>query len=464
MSLPGRLKRLVPPTLRRQYHHLLALAASVVYGQPSRHLIVVAVTGTDGKTTTASLIADVLRSSGAKVGLSSSAIFQVGDQRWLNESHLTMPGRFKLHKLLRQMVTAGCRYAVIEVSSEGLTQYRQAGIDVDVAVITNVTPEHIEAHGTFEAYRQTKGLLFSSIIRGGDKHLFGQVIPKVTVVNLDDPSHDYFLKFWAEHHFGTTLQDHQGKTAVGEKLTVIAGREAQPSVLGMQFAVDGQQCELPLPGEYNVRNALQAIAVGRALGIGWSTIRNGLARANSIPGRAQSVITRKPWRVMVDYALTPAALEQFYRSLQADGAQRIIAVFGAAGGGRDTWKRPELGKIAAAFCDQIILTTDDPYDEDPAYIAAAISAGIPAEHAHKVEIILDRREAIKQAMSEAQAGDVIAITGMGSETSMMVRGQQVEWSDAKVVKELLADSKKHPASFDDGVKQIMTDSVDEAGE
>lgn len=436
-AMLGKVKGLVPSAFRRQYHHVLALLASWMYGLPSRHLIVVGVTGTDGKTTTASLIADVLGASGAAVGLSTSAIIQIGSHRWLNESHLTMPGRFQLQKLLRAMVDAGCRYAVIEVSSEGLVQHRQAGIDFDVAVITNLSPEHIEAHGSFEAYRRAKGLLFTSIIRGGDKHLFGQVIPKVTVVNLDDPAHDYFLKFWAEQHYGTTMSEQLPPTANGEKMTIIAGRGVETTSSQSIFSVDGHQLTVPLPGLVNIRNALQAIAVGRVFGVEWPAIVRGLAKTKPVPGRTEEIPTGKPWRVVVDYALTPIALEQLYQTLKASGANRIIAIFGAAGGGRDRWKRPELGKIAAQYCNQIILTTDDPYDEQPAAIAAAIAAGVSEADKHKLETLLDRREAIRHAMSLAQPGDVIVITGMGSETSMMVKGKKVEWSDAQTVRELL---------------------------
>ncbi len=439
MPALGTLKRLAPPTIRRQYHHLLALLAGWRYGRPSRHIIVVGVTGTDGKTTTASLIADVLGASGAPVGLSTSAVFQIGEQRWLNESHLTMPDPFQLQRLLRRMVQAGCRYAVVEASSEGLVQYRHTGVDFDVAVITNLTPEHIKTHGSFEAYRQAKGLLFTSIIRSGDKHLFGAAIPKVTVVNLDDASHDYYLKFWAEKHYGTTLSHHRTIADAEGKMTVIAGSGARPRADGMMFTVDGRDFTLPLSGEYNVRNALQAIAVGRALGLEWEAIVKGLASAQAVPGRSEEIATGRPWRVVVDYALTPAALEQFYQSLKSDGAKRIIAVFGAAGGGRDAWKRPELGKIAARYCAKIILTTDDPYDEDPQQICATIYDGLPVDQQGKAEIILDRKKAIHHAMKLAQPGDVIAVTGMGSETSMMVKGKKVEWSDAETVRKMLSN-------------------------
>lgn len=436
MNVLRRLKALVPKPMRSQFHRVVALLASARFGHPSRHLVVIGVTGTDGKTTTASLIADVLQSSGHPVGLSTSAIFQVGDRRWTNESHLTMPGRFALQRLLRQMVDAGCRYAVVEVSSEGLAQYRHSGIDFDVAVVTNVTPEHIEAHGSFEAYRAAKGMLFRSIIRGGDKRFDGRTIPKVTVVNLDDPSHEYFLKFWAEAHYGTALQPHAHPDQVAEgKLTMLIPTTLETRDDGNAFNLDGHQLSVPLPGRYNASNALQAVAVGLALGLDWGRIATGLRRARPIPGRGEEIVSDRGWRVTVDYALTPNALDRFYASLHERGARRIIGVFGAAGGGRDTWKRPELGKIAAKHCDRIILTTDDPYDEDPAAIAVAILAGVPETERGNVETVLDRRQAIKRAMELAQPGDVIALTGMGSETSMMVKGQQVPWNDVQVVRE-----------------------------
>lgn len=435
----GLLKRLVPPTFRRQYHHLIALVASLVYRFPSRHLIVVGVTGTDGKTTTASLIADVLGAGGEAVGLSSSAMMQVGPRRWLNETHQTMPGRFQLQRLLRQMVNAGCHYAVIEVSSEGTVQYRHSGIDFDVAVITNLTPEHLEAHGSFESYRKAKGLLFTSIIRGGDKHLFGRIIPKATVVNLDDESHDYFLKFWAEAHYGTSLRGHESEQLPsGDKLTVIAAEQSASTATNATFRIDGRLFVVPLPGLYNIQNALQAIAVGRALGLEWPMITAGLEQAHPVPGRGESIDSGRGWRAIVDYALTPNALEQLLQSLRHDGAKRIIAVLGAAGGGRDTWKRPKLGAIAARYADRIILTTDDPYDESPAAIAAAIAAGVPESEREKLETILDRRLAIRRAIAVAQPGDVVTITGMGSETSMMVGRHSRPWNDAAVVKEELA--------------------------
>lgn len=434
----GFIKRLIPRRARATYHRWLALAATLWYGRPSRHLIVIGITGTDGKTTTAMMLASILQAAGHRVGLSSSLFFQVAEHRWANETHMTMPGRFALQRLLRQMVRAHCRYAIVEVSSEGLLQHRHAGIDFDLAMITNISPEHLKSHGTFENYRSSKGRLFGKIIKGNDKAMDGETVKKATIVNLDDPEVAYFLKFWAEERHGVTLSaapevPMQSK----EKLRIWTAGDIVTEAHGSRFRVDGQNVSVPIPGRYNILNALEAIAAAAVLRIPWASRVKGIADLQHLPGRFEEITTGKPWRVVVDYAVTPKALESFYQALQGSGATGIISVFGAAGGGRDTWKRPELGKIAAKYCRKIILTTDDPYNDDPQQIAEAIRAGVPEDKRQNVEIVVDRREAIKRAMSVAQTGDAIAITGMGAETSMMVKGKKMTWNDAKVVKELI---------------------------
>lgn len=437
MSGPLQLiRRWAPRSWFRLYHRLLATVAAFVYGRPSRHLIVIGITGTDGKTTTASLLAETLTVAGKKVALSSSVYRSIAGKRWLNETHMTMPGRFALQRWLRDARRAGCQYAVIEVSSEGLLQHRHRGIDFDGAVITNLTPEHLKTHGSFEAYRNAKGRLFAQIIRSGDKHLPSQSVPKFSLVNLDDPSAEYFLKFWAEEHHGFTLEPSLDvKHRFEKKVTIWKGETVQLQPESSTFVVDGHALTLPLPGKYNVANALAAVATARILGIDWAPIIEGLQKFSGIPGRFEVIPLPNGAKAIIDYALTPAAVEQLYQTIQNGGAKRLITVFGAAGGGRDSWKRPELGAIAARFADQIILTTDDPYDESPAVIAEAIAAGIPADRRQIVQTILDRRGAIQAAIAMAQPGDVIAITGMGAETSMMVKGRQVPWNDATVVRE-----------------------------
>lgn len=426
------LRRLMKPAWRRPYHLLLAWLAVWRYGFPSRRLTVIAVTGTDGKTTTATLLAATL---GPAAGLSSTVFFRVGDKQWLNESHMTMPGRFQLQRLLRQMVNAGGKYAVIEVSSEGLAQGRLAGIDVDVAILTNITPEHIQSHGSFEKYQAAKLMLFQSLARSHRKIINGQVIPKMVVVNGQDPAAEIFLGVVADRKIATLVAG-QAPTVQGAEL--VTATDVQSAAASSSFTVYGQRYTTHLPGKYNVANALQAVAVAQALDVPAAQIQSGLATVRHIPGRFEVIDAGNGRNVIIDYALTPAALRTFYQAVRARGGKKIIAVFGAAGGGRDAWKRPELGKIAAELTDVIIITTDDPFDEDPRQIADTIKQGVPIVDQKKVEIVLDRRRAIARALELAQPGDVIALTGMGSETSINIRGgKQIAWNDADVVHRVL---------------------------
>lgn len=430
-----RLKKLLPKWAVNEYHLLLAHLAALLYGHPSRRLVVIGVTGTDGKTTTSWMIAQLLKASGVKVGLSSTVMTMIGDRTTLNESHMTMPGRFTLQRQLADMVKAGCTYAVIEMSSQGLAQNRHIGIDIDCAVITNLTPEHIEAHGGFEAYRRAKGILFGQIVRGGDKHVAAATVKKVTVVNLDDPHAEYFFSFWAEEHHGVSLKAApEIPLKLKEKTQIWQGSNVHPVGEGMSFTVNGVNATVPYPGEYNVHNAMEAVAVATAYGVPMEKCVGALATMPPLPGRAERIALPNGGVAVIDYAVTPVALESFYKTLKAEGAKNIIGVFGAAGGGRDHWKRPELGRIAAEYCSEIILTTEDPDDENPQEIADAILAGMSDVGRAKTKIVLDRGEAIKQGIGHAVAGTVVAITGMGSETSMIVKGKKVGWSDVGAVK------------------------------
>lgn len=429
------IKKMLPTGAVRQYHAALARLAAWRYGHPSRRMVVIGVTGTDGKTTTSWMIAQVLKASGAKVGLSSTVMTMISDRVALNESHMTMPGRFRLQRQLAAMVKAECRYVVIEMSSQGLAQNRHLGIDVDCAVITNLTPEHIEAHGSFEAYRQAKGVLFGQVMRGGDKHIDGRAVKKITVVNLDDPSAEYFFKFWAEEHHGVSLKAApEIPLKLKEKTHLWQASHVRPGGEGMKFSVNGENVTLPYPGEYNVYNALEAIAVASAYGVPLEKSVAALATILPIPGRAERIHLPNGGVAMIDYAVTPVALESLYRTLKNEGTKKIIGVFGAAGGGRDHWKRPELGRIAEQYCAEIILTTEDPDNENPQEIAEAIMAGMTDAGRAKTTIVLDRGRAIKQGIEHAERGTVVAITGMGSETSMIVKGKMVKWSDVETVK------------------------------
>ena len=388
------LRKIIPSFLISWYHFCLAFLGAVLYGFPSRKLKVIGVTGTNGKTTVVNLTAGILKEAGFKAASLSSIKFKIGDKEQPNTLKMTMPGRLKLQKFLRQAVSASCQYAVIEVTSEGIKQHRHCFIDFKTAVFTNLTPEHIESHGSFEKYKEAKGKLF-------------QAAKEIHIINGDDPNARYFMQFLASKKIIYGLKD---KKLLPEAMQLL--------------------------GEFNIYNALAAIQVGLSQGIDLAVCQRAVAKTEKIPGRMEKVV-EKPFTVVVDYAHTPDALEKVYKTL----AGRKICVLGACGGSRDKWKRPELGRIACQYCDEVVLTNEDPYDENPQEILDQIESG--CSQASKVQKILDRKEAIKKALSSAGPGDTVIITGKGSEVWMCVAGnKKMPWDDRKTVKEEFAKLKK----------------------
>jgi len=432
------IKKLIPKFLLGWYHKSLALLGAILYGQPSRKLIVIGVTGTKGKSTVVYLISKILEEAGYKVGVSSTILFKIADKEWANETKQTMPGRFKLQKFLGRMVNTGCQYVIIETSSEGILQSRHLGIDYDVAVFTNLSPEHIEAHGSYEKYKQAKGELFKGLEKPV-KMINGQKINKVSVINLDDKEADYFLGFEADEKFGFSLKNNEPRTMNQEHLTFAEGVKIAST--GANFKVNNINFYLKLLGEFNLYNALAAITVGLSQKVDLMIIKKSLEKIKGIPGRLEEIENSKGFKIFVDYAHEPKGLEEVYKTIKLFSPKKIISVLGSQGGGRDKAKRPILGKLAGQYTDYVIVTNEDPYDEDPQKIIDDVFTGVT--QAGKIENqncfrILERREAIKKSLSLAQTGDVVIITGKGSETVMAVTGgQKIPWNDRKVVKELL---------------------------
>ncbi len=386
------IKKFIPSFLLSWYHFLLAFLGAVFYSFPSRQLKVIGVTGTNGKTTTTEMISRVLEEAGHKTAVMNSIKFKIGEEEELNVLKMTMPGRFKVQKFLRQAVNNRCQYAVLEVTSEGIKQHRHQFIDFHVAVFTNLSPEHIEVHGGFENYKKTKGKLF-------------QNTKNIHVINIDDKNAEYFLQFPADkkYSYGLTHGDINAKNT---------------------------HFKLKLIGDFNIDNALAAICVGLSQRISLEICQKAIEKAEGIPGRMEEVIPQ-PFKVFVDYAFTPNALEKVYQTLKPQN-KKMICVLGACGGGRDKWKRPELGKLAAKYCNEIIVTNEDPYDENPMEIIEQVVKGTDGQ----AKKILDRREAIKEALEVAQAGDTIVITGKGCEPWLVeARGKKIPWDDRKVVRE-----------------------------
>ncbi len=384
-------KKLVPQLLLDLYHQFWPFLGALIYGFPKRKIKVIGVTGTTGKTTVVHMISDILEKAGYRVASISSLRFKIGDREWKNMLKMTMPGRMKVQKFLRDAIRAGCEYAVVEVTSEGIKQARHKFIEFDLAVFTNLKPEHIERHGGFESYKRAKGELFK--------------IAKSAVINLDDENAGYFANLCQGKKYGYNIKSNE------------------------------LHLKIHLPGEFNLSNALAAASACLAQGVDSGVIKQALENFKGVPGRME-IVVQKPFTVIVDYAHTPDALQKVYKTIKES---RMICVLGAAGGGRDKWKRPEMGKIAAQYCDRIILTDEDPYDEKPEEILDDIEGGMTSYQlpVTSYERIIDRRAAIKKALQLAKPNDVVIITGKGAEPLMMTKDGAISWDDREIVREVI---------------------------
>lgn len=418
------IKRCIPsPVLERirpPYHYLLAYLGDLKYGHPSKDITVIAVTGTKGKSTVTELITAILEADGKKVASLSTIQFKIGDTVRRNLFKMTLPGRFFLQKFLRDAVDAQCEYAIVEMTSEGARQFRHKFIELNALVFTNLTPEHIESHGSFKKYKLAK-LEIAKQLEVSAKQ------PRYIVANTDDEHGQEFLNSNVEEKLPYGLSN--------LKLYTL-----HKDGIGLIFA-DGNEemtIRVPLVGLFNVYNTLAAITLTRALGVSLTTIETALRSLPPIRGRVEHFFSPKdaPKQVtaVVDYAHTCDSLEQLYKAFK-DVPK--VCVLGNTGGGRDTWKRPEMASIAEQYCDRIILTNEDPYDEDPRKIVEEMAKGIIDQS--KLEIIMDRRLAIKTALQEAVAGGYVLISGKGTDPYIMgPHNTKQVWSDADVVQEELS--------------------------
>ncbi len=437
-------KYIIPKSLYKAgqpiYHWLLGFLGALFYGFPSKKLFVIGVTGTKGKTTTCNLIAQILNYTGIKTGMVTTVNFRIGKKEWLNETKQTMLGRFQLQKLIAQMVEEKCKYAVVETSSEGILQHRHQFIDYNVAVFTNLSPEHIERHGGFENYRAAKIKLFKKVAKKENG---------IGVYNLDDENSGYFLepKISKQYVHTLRLSDHLGQIGNLNRVTDI-----EISTRGTRFSFNGEKFEMPLIGEFNVYNAAAAISAVRALNVPMGTIRKALLKVQPPPGRLEMVDKGQKFTVIVDYAHEPSSLETIYKTIHNSKFiihnSKLICLLGAQGGGRDKWKRPEMGKIAGKYCDKIILTNEDPYDENPLQIINDIESGFLQMANGKWQSeknywkIIDRREAIKKALSLAKKGDVVILTGKGGERWMCIENEnKIPWDERKIVEEIITEQR-----------------------
>lgn len=403
----------------------LALVASRFYGHPSRKLAMVGVTGTNGKTTTTYLVESVLRHAGHQVGLIGTIGYHCDGVQM--EAARTTPESCDLQALLERMACMGADSVVMEVSSHALALHRVDSCEFDVAVFTNLTQDHLDFHGTMEAYRSAKLSLFERLGVGSTK-----TMEKAAVVNLDDPAADLFL----------------GASRV-TRYTYSVQRPADLSATDIRMGPDGIQCRLqtpwgatairsPLLGRYNLSNILAAAATGLHLGVDLPAVADGIAALRHVPGRCERVEEGQEFSVMVDYAHTPDALRRVLQMARQCCPGRLIVLFGC-GGDRDRGKRPVMGEAALQLADFTVITSDNPRSEDPHQIIEEVEIGAKKVwgHGKGYVTILDRGMAIREALSLAGRGDMVMIAGKGHEAYQILRDRTIPFDDRQVAREAL---------------------------
>lgn len=434
MSIKSKIKKLIPEQCISFYHLALAAFGCFYYGWPSKKIVIIGITGTKGKTSAANFIWSVLTAGGYKTGLVGTANIRIGEKEFLNTYHMTMPGRFILQRILKQMADAGCTHCIVETTSEGIKQWRHYGIFYDIAIFTNLTPEHLQAHGgDFLKYKEAKGRLFSALEKNGTKNISGKEIKKIIIANSDNEHSDFYLGFSSDEKFTYGL---------GSGADFIANNVKNISD-GLEFSVGNENFKINILGKFNVYNALPALVIGKVFDIPYNKIHEGFRNLKVIPGRMEKLDEGQSFLVFVDYAHEKEGMNAVLdtaRELVSQNNGRIIVLLGAEGGGRDKVKRPILGEIAANKADFVVVSNVDPYEDDPKEICEDIA--IAAERFGKIRgqnlfVIEDRREGIKKAISLASQNDVVLITGKGCEQSIVIGGKRYPWDDRVVVREEL---------------------------
>ncbi len=407
----------------------LAYLAAAWHDHPARRLKVIGVTGTDGKTTTSALITSILESAGHATGMVSTVSAVIGGKESDTGFHTTTPEALDVQRYLAEMVQAGAEYAVLESTSHGLAQHRVTACEFDVAVVTNITHEHLDYHGTYEAYREAKAQLFRHLARAVRK---GEM-PKVAVLNADDSSYSYLASIWADRRYSYSM--HEGCD--------IWAADVRYDASGQHFTAHTPAgdvaIETPLVGRFNVYNVLAAIAVAVSQEIPFAAIQAGVARMRGVVGRMERIDLGQDFTLLIDFAHTPNALERALETVRPLTSGRVIVVFGCAGL-RDRQKRFLMGEVAGRLADLTIITAEDPRTERVEDIMAEIAAG--CRQAGRQEgadyiCVADRQEAIQKAVDLARPGDLVIITGKGHEQSMCYGTVEYPWSDHEAARRAL---------------------------
>ena len=407
----------------------LAWVSAAWHEFPARQMRMIGVTGTDGKTTTTNLIYSILTAAGIPAGMISTINAHIGGQTYDTGLHTTTPDAPDVQRYLAQMVAAGSQAAVIEATSHGLAQHRVSACEFDTAVVTNITHEHLDYHGTYEAYREAKARLFWDLSRSMRK----PAISKIAVLNADDSSYAFLRHIPADIHLSYGLSAPADFSA---ESIVCTDSETHFTALTPRGRLDVHSW---LVGDYNVSNILAAMAATLAQGIAPDAVLAGIEALRGLSGRNERIDMGQPFTVIVDFAHTPNALRRALLAARRMTAGRITVVFGCAGL-RDVQKRPLMGQVAAELADRTILTAEDPRTEDLRVINAQIIAGYQQGGRQLDENLLqidDRAQAIQRAIDLAAPGDLVLITGKGHEQSLCFGTMEMPWSDHRAAREAL---------------------------
>ncbi len=407
--------------LERTYRKSRAKVVAARYGNPARDLRVIAVTGTNGKTTTVNFLNEILKEAGYKTAMFSTANIEIAGIQTVNDTNSTTATVSKLQKFFYDAKKADVEFALIEATSHALDQYKFAGVPIEMAIMTNLTQDHLDYHKTMENYAAAKAKLF-------------EMQPRFIVLNTDDKYFDYFNKFEAGEQKITYGESDLAEVKIKSFKLYKKGSEAKLRIdnnVALEIATN-------LPGEFNVYNMTAAAAGAYLLGISLQDIQEGIANLEGISGRFQYATSNLPFEVVVDYAHTPDALEKLLQTSKKITKNRTILVFGACGD-RDREKRPIMGKIAQDLADRIIVTDEENYTEDAKQIREEVIAGFSKKNGKlpaNIQEIPDRKEAIRKALQIAGKGDTVLITGLGHEVYRIIDGEKTPWNDTEIVREV----------------------------
>lgn len=429
MSIKNKLAKIARNTLpkgtlkviEKDYRKMRAKVVATRYSNPARKLRVIAATGTNGKTTTINFLNEILKEAGYKTAMFSTANIEIANNKLVNDTNSTTATVSRLQKFFADALKADVEFALVEATSHALDQYKFAGVEFEMAIMTNLTQDHLDYHKTMENYAAAKAKLFESQ-------------PKFIVLNSDDEWFEYFDKFKASEQKITYGTNERAEVKITGATLYKKGSEAK-------IVIDNNvelEAATNLPGKFNIYNMTAAISAAYLLGISLEDIQNGIANLEAISGRFERAVEGLPFEIIVDYAHTPDGLEKLLEAAKSITKGRTILVFGACGD-RDRAKRPIMGEIAKKLADRVILTDEENYTESAEQIRQEVKAGMGEKLPASVEEIPDRRKAIEKAVHIASKGDTVLITGLGHEVFRIIDGKKVPWNDTEIAREIATE-------------------------